>query len=305
MPTDRVTVELLTSDVARREALRRVLSPLPGRLASHADVQGLLNYVQVCGIAWDAFRPADGGDGALAMLRLPGRVGVLLLSPVTHRAAAPGPVELVTGALQRAASLNLNYMQTLIEPEDAGRRAAFERAGFRHLTQLIYLERGATYPWVDPPADPANWTPFARATEQRFQHTLLKTYEGTLDCPELAGRRTPGEILAAHRASGAFEPALWELVELDAVDAGCMLLHRVPGHDSLEVAYMGVVPEFRGRGVGAMLLRRALVKTRACGCARLKVVVDERNAPARTLYERFDFGAIARREAYLRFVGGA
>jgi ribosomal protein S18 acetylase RimI-like enzyme len=132
----------------------------------------------------------------------------------------------------------------------------------------------------------------------------METYDGTLDCPELAGRRTAEEILAAHRASGVFDPSQWELVELDGYDAGCVLLQRVPGHDALEIAYMGVVPKSRGRGVGADLLRRALAKTRASGCARLKVVVDARNAPARGLYERFGFRAIARREAYLRFVGG-
>jgi GNAT superfamily N-acetyltransferase len=265
----------------------------------------LLKYVETCGIRWDAARHGQDGDAALVVLRLPGRVGVVLISP----APAPPPrsslVELAVDAARRATAAELNYLQALVEPEDAGRIGVVEAAEFRHLTQLIYLERSATYPWVEPPGALANWAPFAPATESRFHRTLLDTYDGTLDCPELSGRRTTGEILAAHRASGAFDPALWELAMIDGCDAGCVLMHRVFGSDSLEVAYMGVAPAFRRRGVGGVLLRRALEKTRASGCARLRVVVDARNTPARALYERYEFRAIARREAYLRFVGRA
>lgn len=298
-------VNWLEREADRRDALRRALATAPGRLAAGADAKGFLSYVQACGIEWDALAAAHAGAVALVLLRLPGRVGVVLLSPVAGDAQQAAQTTMLSAALQRAAALQLNYLQALIEPEDAGRRLALHLAGFRHLTQLVYLERSATYPWIDPPGDRAEWAPFAPAMESRFKDTLLATYEGTLDCPELCGRRAPAEILAAHRASGAFDANLWELAQVDGRIAGCVLMHRVFGSDALEVAYMGVVPEFRRQGIGSVLLRRALEKTRAARSALLRIVVDARNAPARALYDRFGFLAIARREAYLRFLSDA
>lgn len=305
MATDSSSRDALVTESDRRSALRCALATAPARLASHADVRGLLHYTEVCGVPWDAFRAPEGNDAAVVMLRLPGRVGVLLLSPPGDGASQPALVELLTSAMRRAAAMKLNYIQALVEPEDAARRRALAVAEFRHLTQLVYLDRGATYPWVDPPSgERVTWIPHSPVTDSRFEATLMKTYEATLDCPELSGRRTTAEILAAHRASGAFDPQLWEIAEIDGRDAGCVLMHRVLGFDALEVAYMGVSPDFRRQGIGGILLRRALEKTRASGCARLKLVVDSRNAPARALYERFTFRAIARREAYLRFLSG-
>jgi ribosomal protein S18 acetylase RimI-like enzyme len=295
--------DALVSESERRGALRSALATEPGGLASQADVRGLLHYTEVCGVPWDAFRAPRSDGAALVMLRLPGRVGVLLLSPPSAGAPHAATVELLSRAVCRAAAMNLNYLQALVEPEDSARRGALAVAGFRHLTQLVYLDRGATYPWVEPPSgDWARWIAYSSATVPRFEAVLVKSYDATLDCPELSGRRTTAEILAAHRASGAFDGALWEIAEIGGRDAGCVLMHRVLGSDALEVAYMGVAPEFRRQGVGGVLLRRALEKTRACGCARLKLVVDSRNAPARSLYDRFAFRAIARREAYLRFI---
>ena len=62
---------------------------------------------------------------------------------------------------------------------------------------------------------------------------------------------------------------------------------------------MGVVAGRRRRGVGDLLLRRALQRCRESESRELTAVVDERNAPARQLYVRFGFMPIAAREAYI------
>jgi ribosomal protein S18 acetylase RimI-like enzyme len=51
---------------------------------------------------------------------------------------------------------------------------------------------------------------------------------------------------------------------------------------------MGVVPAWRGRGVGANLLTALIVAARGAGSAALSLSVEPDNA-ARRLYERFRF----------------
>jgi ribosomal protein S18 acetylase RimI-like enzyme len=67
----------------------------------------------------------------------------------------------------------------------------------------------------------------------------------------------------------------------------------------MEVVYLGVAPEWRRRGVGKLLLRRALEQCRLVGTGQLTAVVDCRNDPARQLYAGFGFKPTAAREAYI------
>jgi ribosomal protein S18 acetylase RimI-like enzyme len=52
---------------------------------------------------------------------------------------------------------------------------------------------------------------------------------------------------------------------------------------------IGVLAEFRGRGIGTALLRETLQKARASGLARIELSVREGNARVVGLYERFGF----------------
>ncbi len=194
----------------------------------------------------------------------------------------------------------LHYAQALIEPEAAGKRALLAQAGFVPLTTLLYQERSAKFPWVDPPPDSeVEWIRYGADTHAGFAETVLTTYEGSLDCPELTGLRPIADIFGAHQAAGRFDPALWELARCNGQSAGVLLLSRMVHGPVLELVYMGVVPAWRRRGVGALLLRRALERCRERGAKEITVVVDVRNTPARRLYERFAFATVAQREACL------
>jgi ribosomal protein S18 acetylase RimI-like enzyme len=52
---------------------------------------------------------------------------------------------------------------------------------------------------------------------------------------------------------------------------------------------IGVLAEFRGRGIGTALLRETLQKARASGLTRIELSVREGNASVIGLYERFGF----------------
>jgi ribosomal protein S18 acetylase RimI-like enzyme len=52
---------------------------------------------------------------------------------------------------------------------------------------------------------------------------------------------------------------------------------------------MGVIPEFRGKGIGRRLIEVTLAAARAKGLARIDLQVREDNIPAVSLYERVGF----------------
>jgi ribosomal protein S18 acetylase RimI-like enzyme len=52
---------------------------------------------------------------------------------------------------------------------------------------------------------------------------------------------------------------------------------------------LAVLPEYRGRGVGRALLGAVEDHARRRGCCKLTLEVQDDNAPARTLYQRFGF----------------
>src|SRR5207237_1563992 len=128
---------------------------------------------------------------------------------------------------------------------------------------------------------------------------LLRTYEGTQDCPEITGVRTAEEIIAGHRAQGKHDPRRWWVALAGGRPVGVLLLCEVPEWAAWDVAYVGVVPEARGRGYGRELMHRAVAEARADGVARLTLSVDVRNRRAWELYKGLGFEPHDRREGFL------
>jgi ribosomal protein S18 acetylase RimI-like enzyme len=81
------------------------------------------------------------------------------------------------------------------------------------------------------------------------------------------------------------------LLELEAAAAGSWYLNVI-----------AVYPEFRGRGVGAALLRKAGEIARLTAAAQMSLIVQESNVGALRFYLRYGFGEWARRR-YVPFPG--
>jgi len=81
---------------------------------------------------------------------------------------------------------------------------------------------------------------------------------------------------------------------------GVLILSPTPYSDSLELVYLGLTPEARGRGLGAMLLELALWQVRRAGKRQISLAVDSRNVPALKLYYRHGLKRIASRTALIR-----
>jgi ribosomal-protein-alanine N-acetyltransferase len=71
-----------------------------------------------------------------------------------------------------------------------------------------------------------------------------------------------------------------------------------------EIITLGVVPEFRRRGIGGRLLAWASDRSRGAGCRRLLLEVAEDNPAARALYGKLGFSQVGRRPSYYRRSAG-
>jgi ribosomal protein S18 acetylase RimI-like enzyme len=65
--------------------------------------------------------------------------------------------------------------------------------------------------------------------------------------------------------------------------------------------YMGIVPEWRGRGWGQQIARHAQWLARGANAQRILVAVDAANTPAVDVYRSTGFEIWDRRVVFLRF----
>lgn len=135
----------------------------------------------------------------------------------------------------------------------------------------------------------------------RFAEVIEASYVGSLDCPAIMGRRKGVEALASHRLSGEFTPTGWALFHDQAVTVGVCLVNDHPEHNGSELVYLGIVPEHRGRGLGAELVGWAIAGATNRGRSWILVAVDSTNLYAKALYDRFHFTVLARRQVWARF----
>jgi len=253
------------------------------------------------GNLWVSLTP-DGSDVAQVCLltRGAGRVGMVFTSAPGSEAQEQELASVIDAACRSSSGVHL--AQGLLEPEEGGASSALRMAGFEQMGRLLYMKRA----WkpVEPAGD--DWPPDVEVRGWRVGDdaalitALRRTYEGTLDCPELCGLRQGEDIVASHRATGRFDPSLWWLVLLEGEPEGALLLNPCPAQGHTELVYMGISPALRGRGLGERLLRHGLAAVKGRRERDVMCAVDERNEPARGLYRRLGFERIAARVALIR-----
>jgi GNAT superfamily N-acetyltransferase len=155
---------------------------------------------------------------------------------------------------------------------------------------------------------PVNLTAKAVGTDGNSEYksfvTLVNsTYSGTFDCPALAEHRTAQETLNGYRTAAAFDPTGWfRVVRSEGsirsecagmqTTVGCVILgYHPPPPDQcetpgvVEIVYMGIIPSARGLGLGKDLVEHAFAVARSHSADRLILAVDQKNKPARRIYE--------------------
>ncbi|MGE5195230.1 MAG: GNAT family N-acetyltransferase [Deltaproteobacteria bacterium] len=250
----------------------------------------------------------------LAVLRPGG--AAFLWPPVVQPEAATADVAsaLLEAVASRIEAQGAQFLQCLLDPADAAGREALNRGGIPYATDLILLSRSLVETGPNSPGGSFSGAGrlqpvdreglcaecYSPESHAAFSRLVERTYVGTLDCPVLAGVRGGEESLEAHRATGQFVPNAWRLYREAGEDVGVLLLAEHPERDAWEVAYLGVIPEARGRGFGRAILYDGLALARRSGRSTIEIAVDAANAPALRLYRRLGFSDIRRFAVHLR-----
>ena len=308
---------------ARREEVSvalRVILGSSGHLADDAQVLDFMQFALRRGInLGEAWLAEDTSARKLLWAVLPvvspGRT-LLLLGPTEPPARHYAEIAPIAEALVERACANygargVQLAQVLLDPADALSRRIYESRGFGPVAQLLYLQ-GSPRRKTAAPALPAGfaWVTYDGDTHDRFASTISQTYQHSLDCPSLNGLRDIEDVLAGHKATGQFDPALWMMLKEDSAGPvttlhGVLLLARVQQGDALELVYLGLTPASRGRGLGDLLVRQALATVAAERLSHLTLAVDARNTPALMLYYRHGLQQVATKLALMRQLDGA
>jgi ribosomal protein S18 acetylase RimI-like enzyme len=283
-------LRLLFRDFPTEERDRRVRSALDLVRSGELDGNGLL-----------VEHSTDALAGVLVCLPVPGASALFWPPRCLVDGQRTGREDrLIAHALHWVRSRGAKLAQSLLTADEVTLASPLERNGFRHVTRLWYLASDLNVP-VTALATPSRLEYQAYDPERPaiFHETLVRTYEGTLDCPEINGLRTVEEVIAGHKAQGRFDPSRWRLMLDAGRPAGVLLTTLMPESSDHDVSYLGIVPELRRRGFGREAVLKVLFDAKAAGVGRVTLSVDSRNAPALRLYGGLGFVPYDRREVYL------
>ncbi|MCA9309760.1 MAG: GNAT family N-acetyltransferase, partial [Phycisphaerales bacterium] len=237
-----------------------------------------------------------------------GRTGMFFTSEPGSREAADELGSLIDHVCRSLEGIIL--AQCLLAEHETRALQAFKRGGFTSIGQLSYLRRPMPRRAADVPGDTAlpdgvTCDTWRSGDDGDLMEALQRSYEGTLDCPELCGLRPIEDVLESHRATGEFDGRTWWILRERGRPVGAMLFNAMKTQGAMELVYMGTAPEIRGRGIGSRLLARGLKAIAGRAEASVTCAVDHRNEPARRLYARYGFVPTAERTACIRALPGA
>ena len=185
---------------------------------------------------------------------------------------------LVRLAAEAILDLGAETVHAALEPADRSVKV-FLDAGF--VEGPLMLEMSAPAPAGAPKAE-GRWTTYGPDRRTLFAQVFRRTLEGSVDCVELPPSMDGDAVMRAFEQRGECAAEDFAVLEGDGGPAGIVLVVAA-GRDA-EIAYLGVAPEARGRGLSKALVARAFERAAARGAPALRVVADSRNAAALALY---------------------
>jgi ribosomal protein S18 acetylase RimI-like enzyme len=286
-------------------AVRLILSPT----GTPVDVQAAREFITFGrgrGIDFEGLlHVADRGGrvvSAAMPVISPGRTMLILAPGGTAGKAAEAAARHLMGPIcELGRARGVHLAQALVDPQDTTLIAALEEGGFSRMAELHYLQ---VFPPVDGklPDLPAGmeWVTYTPQVHDQYARTIVESYRQSLDCPSLNGLRDVEDVLAGHRASGVFDAGMWFLLREGGRPLGTLLLSETLRGDAMELTYLGLVPEARGRGLGELMVRQAMAVSGFRGHSRFCLAVDSQNVPALKLYYRHGMQRVGSKLAMLR-----
>ncbi len=233
---------------------------------------------------------------------LPGRA-VVVWPPRARTGTSDQTVAALFEALDAFARQHeAQIVQALLSENQDGDAVLLGKAGFQHVTDLVFLVASEEDFPASLPITPLIFETYSPDNHDRMARIVEKTYVGTRDCPAMNGIREVEDVLEGYRATGTFSPSRWLIVRAGREDVGCLLLADHPATDQWELVYMGLDPAARGNSYGSHIVLRAQWMARRAGRKRLVLAVDMANRPALRIYEAARFVAWERRHVYMKIL---
>ncbi len=191
--------------------------------------------------------------------------------------------------------------QCILEGDKTVDQQRLIRNGFGYLTDLVFMQRQLTEQLPASSVESLTAIEYQSDTNRnQFIQLLQRTFQGTLDCPELRDRRSAADMLDGFDASRPKGRAHWKLYQSESQQWGIVLINERPEDKTWEIIYMGVVPEARGKKLGREMLLASLDGLSDRECDSIMLAVDCRNHYAIDTYDEIGFEEIGRRSIYCR-----
>jgi ribosomal protein S18 acetylase RimI-like enzyme len=255
------------------------------------------------GHAWAGWR-GRGFVGSAIVIPHPGRTSLLVAGRPRDEPHADDLGLIIRHALaDREALPGTHVVQALLEPGDAESAHALRAGGLLKLATLEYQERGPGTPIerVEPPGG-CEVLPWSDHDRSDLAELLARTSVDSLDCPGLSAMRDPADVAEGHLATCANDTSGWHVARMQGRIAGVALVAVHAQPRTVDLVYLGLVPEARGIGLGRALLHGALRDAAMRRQAPVSLAVDVRNTPALRAYARAGFVPVRRRDAWIASV---
>ena len=275
--------EVITVPESRRvEALRHLLEGHSTTAIRRLEASGRIH----ADCLWAIERPSGMYQSVALALPNAGRTATIVASRPRNRDEIALAARVIKAAKTACQSRPIDLLQSLLSPTDALSLEAFQTASFDFLADLhtLRVQIGAKPKHTQLP----DGLCLAAASDDVLVDIMNKTYEDTLDCAPLRGKRRTQDILDGHRSGGRVHPELVQILTRNGAPIGCVIVTCGP-QSVADLAYIGLIPSARGEGLGEVVLRHIMVRAAHRGARSMRLAVDDVNEPARALYGRLGF----------------
>ncbi|MCC7086739.1 MAG: GNAT family N-acetyltransferase [Pirellulales bacterium] len=241
------------------------------------------------------------GDFEQILQIRPGRIAALSAYALAKIVPDSAAMAAVRAALELSRQRHVRVVQSLVGVADSQTAERLKSVGFSHITDVFHLVCAVSDQKSFPIRNSLRFMLFddTPQAEVILSQLISQTYDASQDCPELNGKRPVDEVLASYRAIGHNRRQTWFVAQQESANVGCLLLAEHPKQRDLELIYMGVVPPFRGRGMGRDFIEHARTIAGGLPTERLSLAVDARNKPALAIYRAAGFAEAAKYKLYL------
>lgn len=190
-----------------------------------------------------------------------------------------------------------------LPPQAAATEALLMEHGMQRLASLEHLVGSTRRRLAMNEARPLTLQPLGAFSQAEQINLLAAVGHDSLDCVRLRDVLSVNELLAGFQQQDSQAPQHWYAVHYQDALVGVLLLAPRPLLNRWELMLMGLIPEWRGMGLGRALLNSALALAQQAGIQEVVLAVDEVNVPAKRLYQQVGFKQYAQ-QRLLAWKGG-